>query len=244
MIKRCCSSLLVGFSVLARLDALAPPAASRRDGPQRTLVWGAKNSYGFSEWRSVDRNTDRGTEPTQQLESAATPLSTAELAELDRDLTALQRQVLRLKHTEPLNWSTSAPVGLDESLRAAFGTVYPQEGAYRCCACAAPLYWARTKMSCGCGWPAFWDSVEGAVVERPDVHRDGFAPRATDTEIACTACGGHLGHVFRGEQWGTPTDARHCVNGVVLVYDPAVAGQPGDLKRVAHLTQEGVPGEI
>ena len=60
------------------------------------------------------------------------------------------------------------------------------------------------------------------------------------TEIACAACGGHLGHVFRGEAYGTPTDARHCVNGLSLTHDPTVA-QPDEVKRMFHLTLGGIP---
>lgn len=77
--------------------------------------------------------------------------------------------------------------------------------------CGAPLYTAKTKFDSGCGWPAFYDGIPGAILEKPDA--DGRR-----IEIVCANCGGHLGHVFRGEGFNTPTDARHCVNSVSISY--------------------------
>ena len=94
------------------------------------------------------------------------------------------------------------------------------------------MYWARAKIGTGTGWPSFYVAVEGAVTERPDGSRN---------EIVCANCAAHLGHVFKGESFGTPTDARHCVNGVCLNYDEGAKGQPDDLKRMFHLTLGGVP---
>lgn len=90
------------------------------------------------------------------------------------------------------------------------------EGVYHCAACNAPLYKSTTKFSSGCGWPAFFDAIPGAVSRHED--RSFGMVR---TEITCTNCGGHLGHVFKGEDFDTPTDERHCVNSVSLKFDPA-----------------------
>lgn len=84
-------------------------------------------------------------------------------------------------------------------------------GVYGCAACGTPLYKSSTKFSSGCGWPAFFDAIPGAVSRHED--RSMFMTRI---EITCTACGGHLGHVFKGEGFDTPTDERHCVNSVSL----------------------------
>lgn len=80
-----------------------------------------------------------------------------------------------------------------------------------CAACQAPLYRANHKFKSGCGWPAYFDSIPGAVTR----HTDSTLGMER-TEITCSKCGGHLGHVFKGEGFPTPTDERHCVNSVSL----------------------------
>jgi len=88
-----------------------------------------------------------------------------------------------------------------------------EPGVYSCAGCGTPLYKSDTKFSSGCGWPAFFDAVPGAVSRHED---KSFG--VTRTEITCTACGGHLGHIFKGEGFPTPTDERHCVNSVSLKF--------------------------
>ncbi|WVF71918.1 methionine-R-sulfoxide reductase [Kwoniella sp. CBS 6097] len=85
------------------------------------------------------------------------------------------------------------------------------DGVYHCAGCDAPLYTSKTKFNSGCGWPAFYDTVPGAVVRHED--KSMFMTR---TEIVCANCGGHLGHVFKGEGFPNPIDERHCVNGISL----------------------------
>ena len=86
---------------------------------------------------------------------------------------------------------------------------------YSCAGCNAPLYKANHKFKSGCGWPAYFDSLPGAVTRHED--RTGGMLR---TEIVCSKCGGHLGHVFKGEGFPTPTDERHCVNSISLNFSP------------------------
>ncbi|KJA28136.1 hypothetical protein HYPSUDRAFT_62528 [Hypholoma sublateritium FD-334 SS-4] len=86
-------------------------------------------------------------------------------------------------------------------------------GVYTCAGCGTPLYKSTTKFNSGCGWPAFFDAIPGAVTRHED--NSWFMKRI---EITCTACGGHLGHVFKGEGFKTPTDERHCVNSVSLKF--------------------------
>ncbi len=85
-------------------------------------------------------------------------------------------------------------------------------GLYTCKRCNTPLYRSETKFQAHCGWPAFDQAIEGAVLMNPD--DDGVR-----TEIICASCGGHLGHVFTGEGY-TETDTRHCVNSISMNFIP------------------------
>ncbi|KAF7977609.1 hypothetical protein HWV62_3224 [Athelia sp. TMB] len=109
---------------------------------------------------------------------------------------------------------------------------FDKPGTYNCGGCGTPLYTSATKFNSGCGWPAFFDgappsplfsicahadcppAIPGAINRHED--RSAFMTR---TEITCAACGGHLGHVFKGEGFSTPTDERHCVNSISLKFD-------------------------
>ena len=86
------------------------------------------------------------------------------------------------------------------------------EGVYQCRACGAELFRSTEKFESHCGWPSFFDPADSqAVVLRPD-----DSPGMRRVEVLCANCHSHLGHVFEGEGYPTPTDQRYCINSISL----------------------------
>ncbi len=90
------------------------------------------------------------------------------------------------------------------------------EGVYRCRACDAEIFRSTTKFESHCGWPSFYDpSDTDAVILRED--RSMGMKRV---EVLCRNCHSHLGHVFEGEGYPTPTDQRYCINSISMTLVP------------------------
>ncbi|MGK7951608.1 MAG: peptide-methionine (R)-S-oxide reductase MsrB [Xenococcaceae cyanobacterium] len=121
-------------------------------------------------------------------------------AEWQETLTPEQFRVLRKHGTERAGTSP-----LDK--------IY-DEGTYVCAGCGQPLFTSETKYNSGTGWPSFYAPIEGAI--ETSVDRSLFMTR---TEVHCSNCGGHLGHVF--SDGPRPTGQRYCMNGVSLEFKPA-----------------------
>ena len=90
-------------------------------------------------------------------------------------------------------------------------------GVYKCKACQAELFRSETKFHSGCGWPSFYAPTEDDAVTLIEDRSFGSSVR---TEVRCAACDSHLGHVFEGEGFATPTDQRWCINSVSLILEP------------------------
>lgn len=97
-----------------------------------------------------------------------------------------------------------------------------EPGTYSCAACGQTLFDSQTKFNSGCGWPAFYAAQAGdrVILTRDQSHG------MIRTEVTCSRCGSHLGHVF-DDAPGTPTGQRYCINSVSLKFTPKSAAQSG-----------------
>lgn len=90
-------------------------------------------------------------------------------------------------------------------------------GVYRCRACGTELFRSETKFDSHCGWPSFWSPLAADRV----LLREDRSLGMVRTEVVCANCHSHLGHLFHGEGYGTPTDDRFCINSISLTFEPA-----------------------
>jgi peptide-methionine (R)-S-oxide reductase len=90
------------------------------------------------------------------------------------------------------------------------------QGVYACRACGAELFTSDTKFESHCGWPSFYTPLAGDSVEYIEDRSMGMKR----VEVRCATCGSHLGHVFEGEGYDTPTDQRYCINSISLTLRP------------------------
>ena len=118
--------------------------------------------------------------------------------EWQKELDPLQHHVLRNHGTER---PFTSPLNNEK-----------RPGLFHCAGCGEPLFESSTKYESGSGWPSFWAPMEGAVGTTTDTSH--FMTR---TEVHCSKCGGHLGHVF--PDGPKPTGLRYCMNGAALKFE-------------------------
>ncbi|MBD5829804.1 MULTISPECIES: peptide-methionine (R)-S-oxide reductase MsrB [Janibacter] len=92
------------------------------------------------------------------------------------------------------------------------------EGVYACRACGAELFTSTEKFESHCGWPSFFAPL---AQDRVEYIQDDSLPGRPRVEVRCGSCGSHLGHVFEGEGYETPTDQRYCINSIAMTLRPA-----------------------
>lgn len=106
----------------------------------------------------------------------------------------------------------------NKATEAPFSGEYDQQftsGTYACAACGTQLFESGKKFDAHCGWPSFYDAIPHKV----KFHEDSSLGMKR-TEVTCAHCGGHLGHVFKGENFNTPVDQRYCINSLSLKFTP------------------------
>ncbi len=96
-------------------------------------------------------------------------------------------------------------------------TDHKEVGVYTCRACDAELFRSEHKFDSHCGWPSFFTPLAGEAVVEIEDRSLGMVR----VEVRCASCDSHLGHVFEGEGYGTPTDLRYCINSISLRHVPA-----------------------
>ena len=154
-------------------------------------------SAGDEKKNTMETKTEAPAEPAGKVEKTD--------AEWKKELTAEQYRILRESGTEAPN-----------------GAVYKEfkhqgEGSYHCVGCGALLFSSKEKFDSGCGWPSFYDPAKAQNVTT----KKDLSTGSLRIEVNCSKSGGHLGHVFEGEGFNTPTDKRYCINGGGLTFVPA-----------------------
>lgn len=117
------------------------------------------------------------------------------------------------KILSPAAYNVLRNAGTEEAFTGKLLDVH-DKGTFVCAGCGQPLFRSETKFDSGTGWPSFWQPIKAKNIEKVEDDSDGM----TRTEVKCSKCGGHLGHVF--DDGPPPTGLRFCMNSVAMKFVP------------------------
>ena len=195
-----CLGLVCGVAVLSvGCTPPEPPDVSRPVSPGSTSGWAMPGATSAPELPPVE---EPKMEESEETAAEQFPVQKTE-EEWKALLTPEQFRITRLKGTE----------------RAYTGEYWNTKlaGTYECVCCGQPLFSSTAKFDSGCGWPSFFQEIDGAIVTQPD-----YSIPPPRVEIMCSKCGAHLGHVFKDGP--PPTGIRHCVNSASVKLVESVEG--------------------
>ncbi len=121
-------------------------------------------------------------------------------------------------HLTPEQYRVSRKADTERAFTGAYWNNHAA-GEYRCVACDLPLFSSETKYESGTGWPSFWRPLDERNIE----YREDKTFFMVRTEVRCSRCGGHLGHVF--DDGPPPTGKRYCLNSAALKFYPKTASR-------------------
>ncbi|MFM7180669.1 MAG: peptide-methionine (R)-S-oxide reductase MsrB [Verrucomicrobiales bacterium] len=130
------------------------------------------------------------------------------------------------KQLTPEQFRVTRQAGTERPFGDAYKSFKAQgEGTYYCVCCGNKLFTSKQKFDSGCGWPSFYDPATATGVKEKRDDSLGM----TRIEVVCSKCDAHLGHVFEGEGFKTPTDRRFCINAASLRYVAAGDEKSGEM---------------